>query len=308
MSKPPRETSPKEKNRKTKKISKKISINAKSVDSKPVDPRSALIDEKERLELARKLNRTRDDTKEIKLSKNIRNIDANSLRIMQYTNTIIIPPHLKSLESELSKERVSCSCKGDTCELEKCDHEPVYNYHGRLNDETLNFLRKEYNFIIHECNKGCECNSSCPNRVTQKGSTVQKEIFSTESMGLGVRTLEYVAKGTFIGRYTGRLLTFDESKNSSSHYMFEMDAASNASMDGNFSIDAARDGNITRLINHNCEPNLQTVSVRTEITHPKFHEVAFFTKRDINRGEELFITYGQDYFKASGLKCQCPSC
>ena len=54
-------------------------------------------------------------------------------------------------------------------------------------------------------------------------------------------------------------------------------------------MDATKVGNISRLFNHSCDPNLQLFLVRIDSFIPR---LAFFAVRDIPEGTELTFDYG----------------
>jgi histone-lysine N-methyltransferase SETMAR len=55
-------------------------------------------------------------------------------------------------------------------------------------------------------------------------------------------------------------------------------------------IDATREGNIARFLNHSCSPNLISFCVRTGCPEPR---LAFFAANNIAAGQELTISYGR---------------
>eukprot|EP01104_Vermistella_antarctica_P015786 TRINITY_DN524_c0_g1_i3.p1 TRINITY_DN524_c0_g1~~TRINITY_DN524_c0_g1_i3.p1 ORF type:complete len:244 (+),score=36.68 TRINITY_DN524_c0_g1_i3:877-1608(+) len=55
-------------------------------------------------------------------------------------------------------------------------------------------------------------------------------------------------------------------------------------------IDATHYGNVSRFINHSCDPNLSALPVRVDSIVP---HVAFFSLRPIRVGEELTFSYGR---------------
>ncbi|XP_073698317.1 histone-lysine N-methyltransferase SETDB2 [Garra rufa] len=52
-------------------------------------------------------------------------------------------------------------------------------------------------------------------------------------------------------------------------------------------LDASKEGNVARFINHSCEPNLFIQSVFTDTHDPQFPLIAFFTSRSVTAGTEL---------------------
>ena len=54
-----------------------------------------------------------------------------------------------------------------------------------------------------------------------------------------------------------------------------------------YCIDARRYGNISRFINHLCEPNIIPVKVFVDHQDLRFPRICFFSSRDIKANEEL---------------------
>ena len=62
--------------------------------------------------------------------------------------------------------------------------------------------------VLIECNKHCKCQLArskhrCTNHVVQDGQKTNIEIFLTKKKGWGVRAVEDIRKGSFIGVYQG---------------------------------------------------------------------------------------------------------
>ncbi|CAL8106758.1 unnamed protein product [Calicophoron daubneyi] len=77
-------------------------------------------------------------------------------------------------------------------------------------------------------------------------------------------------------------------------------------------MDAKKMGNLGRYFNHSCNPNVFVQNVFIESHDPRFPEVAFFTKRNIEAGEEMTWDYGYtvDAVPFKVLYCYCgePNC
>ncbi|CAB1429614.1 unnamed protein product [Pleuronectes platessa] len=56
-------------------------------------------------------------------------------------------------------------------------------------------------------------------------------------------------------------------------------------------LDASREGNVSRFINHSCRPNLFIQNVFTDCHDPAFPVIAFFTSRRLKAGTELTWNY-----------------
>uniref|UniRef100_A0A8C3BT05 SET domain-containing protein n=1 Tax=Cairina moschata TaxID=8855 RepID=A0A8C3BT05_CAIMO len=103
-------------------------------------------------------------------------------------------------------------------------------------------------------------------------------------MGWGVRALQAIPPGTFICEYVGELISDAEADvREDDSYLFDLD-----NKDGEvYCIDARYYGNVSRFINHLCDPNI--IPVRVFMLHQdlRFPRIAFFSSRAIRPGEEL---------------------
>lgn len=68
---------------------------------------------------------------------------------------------------------------------------------------------------------------------------------------------------------------------------------------GYWDLDGFQRGSGAELVNHSCDPNLQ----------PVFHgkRLYYCSRRKIRKGEELTISYGEEYFTSRSIKCECGS-
>uniref|UniRef100_A0A1A8BVD4 Histone-lysine N-methyltransferase SETDB2 n=1 Tax=Nothobranchius kadleci TaxID=1051664 RepID=A0A1A8BVD4_NOTKA len=71
-------------------------------------------------------------------------------------------------------------------------------------------------------------------------------------------------------------------------------------------IDANKEGNVSRFINHNCKPNLFIQNVFTDSHDPAFPVIAFFTSRVVKSGTELTWDYAADAYADPGQKQEVP--
>ncbi|XP_030645115.1 histone-lysine N-methyltransferase EHMT2 [Chanos chanos] len=171
-------------------------------------------------------------------------------------------------------------------------------------------LLQEFNKIepplIFECNMACSCYRMCKNRVVQSGIKVRLQLYRTEKMGWGVRALQDIPQGSFICEYVGELISDAEADvREDDSYLFDLD-----NKDGEvYCIDARYYGNISRFINHLCDPNI--IPVRVFMLHQdlRFPRIAFFSSRDILTGQELGFDYGDRFWdiKSKYFTCQCGS-
>uniref|UniRef100_A0A8C0VTA0 Euchromatic histone lysine methyltransferase 1 n=1 Tax=Cyanistes caeruleus TaxID=156563 RepID=A0A8C0VTA0_CYACU len=160
--------------------------------------------------------------------------------------------------------------------------------------------------LIFECNHACSCWRTCRNRVVQNGLRTRLQLYRTQKMGWGVRTMQDIPLGTFVCEYVGELISDSEADvREEDSYLFDLD-----NKDGEvYCIDARFYGNISRFINHLCEPNL--IPVRVFMSHQdlRFPRIAFFSTRHIEAGEEIGFDYGDRFWDIKGkfFSCQCGS-
>uniref|UniRef100_A0A1B0CJ95 [histone H3]-lysine(36) N-trimethyltransferase n=2 Tax=Lutzomyia longipalpis TaxID=7200 RepID=A0A1B0CJ95_LUTLO len=156
--------------------------------------------------------------------------------------------------------------------------------------------------LMIECGSKCNVGDRCTNRRFQKYQYSQCRVFCTEKKGLGIMATDPIVAGDFVMEYVGEVLNsgqFDEraanySKDKNIHYYF-MALRSDAI------IDATIKGNISRYINHSCDPNAETQkwTVNGEL------RVGFFATRDIAPGEEITFDYQYQRYGKEAQRCYC---
>jgi SET domain-containing protein len=118
-------------------------------------------------------------------------------------------------------------------------------------------------------------------------------------MGKGVRAIKHIPKNTPIGCYMGTVKHQSEIRKSDDwRYNFFYALK-------DYTIDGSNCDSIMSLINHSDKPNIQVSHHLHSIGNPskpveEVH-IVFITKTDIEPYTELFIDYGEDYWKASKL-------
>ena len=114
---------------------------------------------------------------------------------------------------------------------------------------------------------------------------------SAPGLGHGLFATRAVSKGDFVIEYTGNSISTKVADALSTRYLFEIDSK--------WTIDGSVRSNIARYINHSCDPNCEA-----EILDGR---ILITAARDIEKGEELTMDYGEEYFdefiKPVGCKC-----
>lgn len=222
-----------------------------------------------------------------------------------------------------------CACSHAECSPEKCGHvnlfDGVYSnlvdirgtpMRGRFAYEDSKVVLQE-GYPIYECNSSCTCDSSCQNKLLQKGLFVKLELFRTENKGWAIRAAEPIPRGTFVCEYIGEVVKGDEAikiaeRESKAGCSYLFDIASQIDREKvqtagaiEYMIDATRSGNVSRFINHSCSPNLSTRLVLVESKDCQLAHIGLFTNQDIAAGEELGYDYRQKLLAGDGCPCHC---
>ncbi|XP_075992665.1 SET domain containing 2 isoform X2 [Anticarsia gemmatalis] len=193
-------------------------------------------------------------------------------------------------ERMISKEtkKMTCDCFMTKEELER----------GELacGEDCLNRL------LMIECNSRCPVGDRCTNRRFQKRENGPLRVFYADKKGCGVEASEDISAGEFLMEYVGEVLDYEQfykraqaySDDNNLHHYF-------MSLKGDTVIDATLKGNISRFINHSCDPNAETQkwTVNGEL------RIGFFSKRDIVAGEELTFDYQFQRFGKVAQRCYC---
>ncbi|EAY23675.1 Pre-SET motif family protein [Trichomonas vaginalis G3] len=216
----------------------------------------------------------------------------------------------------ISSHYVGCDCHQHDCLTCHAifNGQPIMKYTeaGRLDLESF---RSNYKPIIIECNSSCSCDSeTCKNRVVDRKAKIHLLVCRCISKGgWGVRALEFIPKGTFICEYLGDLITdpdkaesqgkiYDKSGES---YLFDLDGYGINDKEM-LTVDPKVTGNVSKFINHNCDPNIITIIIGT-VNSEQYHRIGFFALRDIYPFEDLGFHYGYKMHKIDQKACNCGS-
>lgn len=168
-------------------------------------------------------------------------------------------------------------------------------------DDCLNRM------LMIECGPKCSLGDHCLNKRFQKCQSAKVEMFKTKKKGWGLRTTTELPANTFIMEYVGEVVRSKElrsrikkyTKMKIKHHYF-------MALRSDEIIDATCKGNLTRFINHSCEPNCETQkwTVNGDL------RIGFFTIRDLQPGEEITFDYQFQRYGRKAQKCYCetPSC
>jgi hypothetical protein len=170
---------------------------------------------------------------------------------------------------------------------------------------------------LHECNARCTCGPGCKARVMQHG--LRARLFlrpARKHPGWAVHAAAFIPAGAFIAEYVGEVVGGQEAESRGQQqdregvsYLFSIDShvEAGASVADVITLDASHVGNVTRFVNHSCDPNCRIRSVMWESSDPRLAHLALYAMRDIDPGEELTYHYRYQVKKGSktGIKCKC---
>ena len=120
--------------------------------------------------------------------------------------------------------------------------------------------------------------------LVKKSKTHNKGLFAGED----------ISKNTFIIEYEGEKIT---SKEAERRALKEKDVTYQFILNSRYVIDG-RKGNVSRFVNHSCDPNCKYIFKRGKIL--------YYAKKNIKKGEELTIDYEFDK-KDDKVPCKCGS-
>lgn len=236
----------------------------------------------------------------------VNTIDEGSPQPFTYIKEIIYPSNYIQIPPK------GCDCFGGCSDSIKCacavknGGELPFNGRGAIVQAKP---------LVYECGPSCKCAPSCHNRVSQYGIKFPLEVFKTKNMGWGLRSLAFIASGSFVCEYAGELIQDDDAqKRSDDEYLFaignnyhdtalweglptsipELQNSSSSEVDEtNYTVDASRFGNVARFINHSCMPNLYAQNLLFDHGNKSMPHIMLFASEDIPPLQEL--TYHYNY-------------
>ncbi|XP_017864213.1 PREDICTED: probable histone-lysine N-methyltransferase CG1716 [Drosophila arizonae] len=158
--------------------------------------------------------------------------------------------------------------------------------------------------LMIECGPLCSYGDRCTNKRFQQHQGWPCRVFRTEKKGCGITAELQIQPGEFIMEYVGEVIDSEEferrqhlySEDRNRHYYF-------MALRGEAIIDATTKGNISRYINHSCDPNAETQkwTVNGEL------RIGFFSVKTIMPGEEITFDYQYQRYGRDAQRCYCES-
>lgn len=129
------------------------------------------------------------------------------------------------------------------------------------------------------------------------------ELMNYGSKGTGVRALQHIPKGAFLGEYVGVLWNPKHSARlHDDPYSMRISPTNGLVDQKTFGIiSAAKSGNWTRYINHSCRSSTDFY----QFPVGNGNRTLVKTRRDIAMFEEITVDYGAEYFSRGNRICLC---
>lgn len=189
------------------------------------------------------------------------------------------------------KAKMHCNCVGVCKAGCKCLNRKSFNDY--FNDTKLKYV-VQTNAIPRTDIRTCleDCNCSCSVKSFDFFPDIGFTIFRTKQRGWGLRSSSTILKGQFVTSYVGEIIDEKERSrrcaNGETTYMLDLDFES---FDSYKTVDSMHKGNLSRFINHSCNPNLCIHPIYDALTPPDCPRVGFFALYQIPAGEELTFDY-----------------
>ncbi|KAG4075690.1 hypothetical protein HA402_003515 [Bradysia odoriphaga] len=152
-----------------------------------------------------------------------------------------------------------------------------------------------------ECSTECPTGNKCQNQCIGKRKYASFKLKHLGDKGFGLIAETAIRSGTMVVEYVGELVTEAEyqsrrkSKQTQNLYFMKYGKG--------LYIDAEKKGNMSRFINHSCEPNCEPRVIQVK----GIQRIGLIAIKAINKGEELTFNYK---FNDQTQKCYCgePQC
>eukprot|EP01029_Cantina_marsupialis_P027601 TRINITY_DN773078_c0_g1_i1.p1 TRINITY_DN773078_c0_g1~~TRINITY_DN773078_c0_g1_i1.p1 ORF type:complete len:558 (+),score=131.84 TRINITY_DN773078_c0_g1_i1:148-1821(+) len=196
-----------------------------------------------------------------------------------------VKPLTRSMCADSSFKVGVCSCEGGVCGAD-CDN-------GCMRCECTG--KGPW--------KNCDAEGDCGNKDIQLGRSPEMEVVETPGMGWGLISKEAIGYGEFVVEYNGEIITKEEKEDRIARYEAEEGGCHYYIMElgSRIYIDARNKGNVSRFMNHSCDPNceLQRWVVQGE------NRIAIKAVKNIEAGDQL--TYDYQFSTGHEIKCMCGS-
>ena len=150
----------------------------------------------------------------------------------------------------------------------------------------------------------CDCGPDCGNRLLSQKQSAKCRPKREQGKGWGLISLNGISKGALVQEYVGEII--DEKMKRERLETWSKDHPNDPNfyimkLASGWYIDAREKGNLSRFINHSCEPNCHLSPVNVS----GYMRVAIVANRDISPGEFLSYDYHFDTQDGDKFVCRC---
>ncbi|KAF6209603.1 hypothetical protein GE061_015351 [Apolygus lucorum] len=215
--------------------------------------------------------------------------------------TSMKPPKYVKISSNRAVGSVKLN-EADVSSLTACDCKPDEEDPCGPDSDCINRL------LLVECSPQiCPAGEKCNNKNFEKRLYPPLAPFRTDYRGWGLKTIGPLKKGDFIIEYVGEMIDEDEYK----RRLLEMQRSKDENfyfltLDKDRMLDAGPKGNLSRFMNHSCQPNCETQKWTVEGNT----RVGLFALQSIPAGSELVFNYNLMTTGDNKIECRCgaPNC
>lgn len=176
-------------------------------------------------------------------------------------------------------DATSCGCKRSLSQIE--------NGERGCGKSCLNHA------MCIECDSSCLLGKFCGNQRFQRYENARCTIFITEQKGYGLFASTDIPINTFIMEFVGEVVSMNEFRKRSKEYAKQkLRHHYVMTSSGSNLIDATKKGNLTRFVNHSCDPNAET----QKWTANGKGRIGIFARKPIKAFEEITINYQFERF------------
>ncbi|PIK36275.1 putative histone-lysine N-methyltransferase NSD2 isoform X2 [Apostichopus japonicus] len=206
------------------------------------------------------------------------------------------PTGFKSIKSNKPVGKVQMPVF-DISSCPSCDCKASMDHPCRSDTECFNRL------VMVECHpQVCPAGNKCENQRFQKRLYAPAAPKKTKGRGWGLYSSADIKKGDFVNEYVGELVDEEECRrrieeahvNNITDFYF-------LTIDKDRIIDAGPKGNMSRFMNHSCQPNCET----QKWTVNGDTRVGLFALEDIPAGSELNFNYNLESLGNEKKECRC---
>ncbi|XP_035391480.1 histone-lysine N-methyltransferase NSD3 isoform X3 [Electrophorus electricus] len=185
----------------------------------------------------------------------------------------------------------------DLSEIPRCICRPTDERPCGQDSQCLNRM------LQYECHpQVCPAGEHCHNQNFSRRCYPDTQIFKTPSRGWGLKAKQDLKKGVFVMEYVGELIDSEECRQRISHaHKNNVTNFYMLTLTKDRVIDAGPKGNLSRFMNHSCDPNCETQkwTVNGDI------RIGLFTLCDIPADTELTFNYNLDCLGNGKTSCHC---